>query len=127
VDALKLFPMCGGLVVRSVVVFLVTVFIWSRGPAVDRPMCFPYSKYCIRMRFRMLRNGVMFDRFGTFLVRIRDHFAHLEHACVSICRSADQLKVIRFWEPKFEEKVSCRTVQEIARQAILGGVGLIKY
>jgi len=26
--------------------FMVTVFIWSRGPPVDRPMCSPYGKYC---------------------------------------------------------------------------------
>ena len=36
---------CGGLVVTSVVVCMVTALIWSRGPPVDGLMCLSYSKY----------------------------------------------------------------------------------
>jgi len=68
--------MCGGLGIKSVVVFMVTVFTWSRGPAVDRPMCFPYGKYCVRMRFRMLRKYVIVDRFGDAFGTDRRHFWH---------------------------------------------------
>ena len=29
-----------------------------------RPMCFPYGKYCVRMRFRILWHYEIFDKFG---------------------------------------------------------------
>jgi len=56
--------MCDDLVVKSNIVVMVMVFIWSRGPHGDRPMCFPYTTYCVRITFRMLQKYVFFDRFG---------------------------------------------------------------
>jgi len=52
---------CGGLVVKIGIVFIVMFFIWRRGRAVGKQMCFPHSKYGVRMRFRMSRNCVIFD------------------------------------------------------------------
>ena len=41
--------------------------MWCRGPPVVRPMCSPFIKYCVRIRFRKLRKFTSLISFGTFL------------------------------------------------------------
>jgi len=76
--------------------FYSDAFIWRRGRAVGKQMCFPYSQYCARIRFRMLRYLIrttlydfclVWEHFGGGFYTLLQYF---EHDYCAICRSGEE-------------------------------------